>query len=72
MPAQGDWQRQAAGFWADLIPGAVPRGVSADIAELILAVHAGWQPIHCPGSLGRFRTEGPGAVRAHSGMGRRC
>jgi hypothetical protein len=39
MPAQGDRERQAAGFWPDLIPGAVPVGVSADIAELILAVH---------------------------------
>jgi Hemerythrin HHE cation binding domain len=39
MPAQGDWERQAAGFLADLMPGAVPDGVSADIAELILAVH---------------------------------
>jgi len=39
MSALGDRERQAAGFWADLIPGAAPGGVSADIAELILAVH---------------------------------
>jgi Hemerythrin HHE cation binding domain len=39
MLAQGDWERQAAGVGPDLIPGVVPVGVSADIAELILAVH---------------------------------
>lgn len=39
MSALGDGERQAAGFWADLIPDVVPGGVSAGIVELILAVH---------------------------------